>query len=62
MCLLYEFPFSLNPGDKPNGAQVRENYSSLYPVSTEDQFRANSKENDGTFKRQQNKAYQILAT
>ena len=28
--LLYEFPFSLNPGDKPNDAQVSKNYSSLY--------------------------------
>ena len=36
--LLYEFPFSLNPGDKLNGAQARKNYSSLTPVSTEDQF------------------------
>ena len=34
--LLYEFPVSLNPGDKPNDAQVWKNYSSLYPVSTED--------------------------
>ena len=41
--LLYEFPFSLNPGDKPNDAQAWKNYSSLYPVSTEDQFQANSK-------------------
>ena len=41
--LLYEFPFSLNPGDKPNDAQSSKNYSSLYPVSTENQFRANSK-------------------
>ena len=31
--LLYEFPFSLNPGDKPNDAQAWKNYSSLYPVS-----------------------------
>ena len=37
--LLYEFPFSLNPGDKPNDAQTWKNYSSLY---TEDQFQANS--------------------
>ena len=43
--LLYEFPFSLNLGDKPNDAQAWENYSSLYPVSTEDQFQLNSKEN-----------------
>ena len=43
--LLYEFPFSLNPGDKPNDAQAWKNYSSLYPVSTEDQFQANSKKN-----------------
>ena len=41
----YEFPFSLNPGDKPNDAQASKNYSSLYPVSTEDQFQANSKKN-----------------
>ena len=41
--LLYEFPFSLNPGDKPNDAQTSKNYSSLYPVSIENQFRANSK-------------------
>ena len=47
--ILYEFPFSLNPGDKPNNAQTWKNYSSLYPVSTEDQ-------------RQQNKAYQILVS
>ena len=43
--LLFEFPFSLNPGDKPNDAQARKNYSSLYPVSTEDQFQASSKKN-----------------
>ena len=43
--LLYEFPFSLNPGDKPNDAQAWKNYSSLYPVSTEDQFQANLKKN-----------------
>ena len=43
--LLYEFPFSLNLGDKPNHAQAWENYSSLYPASTEDQFQANSKKN-----------------
>ena len=43
--LLYEFPFSLNPGDKPNDAQTWKNYSSLYPVSTEDQFQTNSKKN-----------------
>ena len=41
--LLYKCPFSLNPGDKPNHAQACRNYSSLYPVSTEDQFQANSK-------------------
>ena len=45
MWLLFEFPFSLNPGDKPNDAQARKNYSSLYPVSTEDQFQASSKKN-----------------
>ena len=33
--LLYEFPFRLNPGDKPNDAQTWRNYSSLY---TEDQW------------------------
>ena len=38
---IYEFPFSLNPGDKPNDTQARKNYSSLFPVSTEDQFQAN---------------------
>ena len=43
--LLYEFPFSLNPGDKPHDAQTWKNYSSLYSVSTEDQSPANSKEN-----------------
>ena len=43
--LLYEFSFSLNPGDKPNDAQAWKNYSSLYPVSAEDQFQANSKKN-----------------
>ena len=43
--LLYEFPFSLNPGDKPNDAQARKNYLSLHPVGTEDQFQANSKKN-----------------
>ena len=43
--LLYGFPFSLNPGDKPNDALVLKNYSLLYPVSTEDQFQANSKKN-----------------
>ena len=36
--LLYEFPFGLNPGDKPNDAQAWKKYSLLYPVSTEDQF------------------------
>ena len=43
MWLLFEFPFSLNPGDNPNDAQARQNYLSLYPVSTEDQFQASSK-------------------
>ena len=43
--LLYEFPFSLNPGDKPNDARACKTYSSLYPVSTEDQIQANSKKN-----------------
>ena len=43
--LLYEFPFSLNPGDKPNDAQAWKNYSSLYTVSTEEQFQTNSKKN-----------------
>ena len=43
--LLYGFPFSLNPGDKPNDALALKNYSLLYPVSTEDQFQANSKKN-----------------
>ena len=33
--LLYEFSFSLNPGDKPNDAQALKNYLSLYP-STKD--------------------------
>ena len=33
------------PGDKPNDAQIRKKYSSLYPVCTEDQFQANSKKN-----------------
>ena len=39
--LFYEFLFSLNLGDKPNDALPSKNYSSLYPVSTEDQFQAN---------------------
>ena len=43
--LLYEFSFSLNPGDKPNDAQAWKNYLSLYAVSREDQFQANSKKN-----------------
>ena len=43
--LLYEFTFSLNPGDKPNDAQASKRYSLLYPVSTEDQFKENSKKN-----------------
>ena len=43
--LLYEFPFRLNPGGKPNDAQTWKNYSSLCLVSTEDQFQANSKKN-----------------
>ena len=43
--LLYEFPFSLNPDDKTNDAQAWKNYPSLYSVSTEDQFQANSKKN-----------------
>ena len=30
--LLYEFPFSLNLGDKPIDAQTWKNYSSFYPV------------------------------
>ena len=41
--LLYEFPFSLNLGGKPNDTQAWKNYSSLYRVSTEGQFQANSK-------------------
>ena len=60
--LLYEFPFSLNPGDKPNDEpQTWKNYSSLYPVRTEDQFQANPKKNSWNILEQQNKAYQILA-
>ena len=43
--LLYEFSFSLNPGDKPHNSQAWKNYSSLYPVNAEDQFEANSKKN-----------------
>ena len=43
--ILFEFLFSLNPGDKPNDAQTWKNYLSLYPVRTEDQFQANSKKN-----------------
>ena len=43
--LLYEFPFSLNRGDKPNDAQAWKNYSLLCPVSTEDQFESSSKKN-----------------
>ena len=43
--LLYEFPFSLNPGNKPNNAQALKNYTSLYQVTLEDQFQANSTEN-----------------
>ena len=42
MWLLYEFPFSLNPGDKPNDTQTWKNDSSLYP---ENQFQANFKKN-----------------
>ena len=49
LVLLYELPFSLNPGDKQNDAQAWKNYSPLYPVSTEDQFQANSKKIGGTF-------------
>ena len=30
--LLYEFPFSLNPSEKPNDAQKLKSYSSLYSV------------------------------
>ena len=41
--LLYEFPFSLNPGGKPNDVLAWKNCSSLYPVSTEDQFQADPK-------------------
>ena len=44
MWLLSEFPFSLNPGDKPHKAQAWKSYSSLYPVSTENQVQPNSKE------------------
>ena len=43
--LLYELPLSLNPGDKPNDAQTWKRYSSLYPVSTGDQFKENLKKN-----------------
>ena len=43
--LLYDFPFSLYPGNKPNYAQAWKNYSSLYPVRIEDQFQENSKKN-----------------
>ena len=35
---LYEFPFSLNPSNKPNDAQTFKSYSTLYPAITEDQF------------------------
>ena len=41
--LLYEFPFSLIPCDKPNDAQKSKSYSSLYAAITEDQFQACSK-------------------
>ena len=43
--LLYDFLCSLNPGDKPPDAQTWNNYSSLYPISTEDQFQVYSKKN-----------------
>ena len=43
--LLYDFLCSLNPGDKPPDAQTWKNYSSLYPISTEDQFQVYSKKN-----------------
>ena len=42
--LLYEFPFSLNPGGNSNDAHTWKNYSSLNPISTEDQFQRKFKE------------------
>ena len=57
--VLYEFPFRLNPSDKPNDVQTWKNYWSLY---TEDQFQANSeKKMMGHFRGKQDKAHQILA-
>ena len=45
-CLLYyEFLFSLSSGDKPNNAQKWKSYSVLYPLSTGNQFQANSRKN-----------------
>ena len=43
--LLYEFPSSLNLGDKPNNVQTWQRCSSLYLVRREDQFWVNSKRN-----------------
>ena len=45
--LLYEFPFSLNPSDKPDDTQTWKSNLSLYPVITEDQFQENSKKSWG---------------
>ena len=45
--LLYEFPFSLNPSEKPNDAQKLKSYSSLYSVII--------------VQGKQNKTHQILA-
>ena len=45
--LHYEFPFSLNPSDKPDDTQTWKSNLSLYPVITEDQFQENSKKSWG---------------
>ena len=47
--LLYEFPFSSNPGDKPNDAQTWNNYSSLHSTSREDSSKQIQRKIDGTF-------------
>ena len=56
----FEFPFSLNPGDKPN---VTQTYLTELFIIISNKYRTSSRQIqrkiDGSFKRQQNKAHHI---
>ena len=57
--LLYEFPFSLNPDDKPNVAQTFRTIHHYIQQVEKTSSNQIQRKVDGTFKRQQNKAHQI---